>query len=82
MTQDIIDTMKEIVKLWESSKKVYYKDMGSYEDAKVGFERTGEYRIPRYLEWYISGAKPQAYQVLHEDGLDSEYYIVKYIIKK
>lgn len=39
---------------------------------------TGEYRVPRKGEWFLSGAKMEAYQAL-SDFMTTEYHIAKLV---
>jgi len=39
---------------------------------------TGEFRIPRKGEWYLSGAMPEAYRA-STDKMESPYYILRLV---
>jgi hypothetical protein len=51
---------------------------GMESRAHVRAKPTGEYRVPRKGEWFLSGASVEAYQAL-SDFMSSEYHIAKLV---
>ena len=48
----------------------------SLDYSKLRFERTGEFRTPKCGEWFLSGAKPEAYIAAH-DFTTMPFHILK-----
>lgn len=49
------------------------RERKKYGMVNVGAVRTGEFRRPQRGEWFVSGAKPQAYKAPND--LSTEYHI-------